>query len=85
MLEEALTCILIICGLFVIVLMAFAFVANRCFDDNDPDLYPYDNYAVLDCPHYEKTDVTVSSNVTCETVHTICDACGKVLNVRTDC
>lgn len=60
-------------------------LANRCFDDNDPDLNWYDNYKVDKCPHLNKTDVTVESNVTCETIHTICDDCGKILNVRTDC
>lgn len=60
-------------------------LANRYFDDNDQDQFWHDNYTVLDCPHVNKTDVTVHSCVTCETVHTICDDCGEVLNVRHDC
>lgn len=77
----AITIISIIVG-FVWILSR---VASRCFDDNDPDMYWYDNYTVIKCPHLETTDVTVDSTVTCETIHTICDACGKVLEQRTEC
>jgi len=84
--QETLTLIFSISGAITIVLLVFAFIANHCFYDDDPDMYPNDNYSVLTCPHTgEKTDVTVESNVTCETIHTICDDCGKVLKVRIDC
>lgn len=61
-------------------------LAKQCFDDTDPDMYYYDNYAVINCHHTgDKTDVVVNSCVTCETIHTICDTCGKVLKRRIDC
>lgn len=37
------------------------------------------------CAHNDCTEVTVSSAVTCETIHTICDDCSEILNIRTDC
>jgi len=77
--------ILIVC-LIVLFLYLLVKLANGCFDDADPDMYYYDNYSVIACPHQgEKTDVVVNSCVTCETVHTICDDCGEVLNVKVDC
>jgi|GEM_PF-5895066 len=41
----------------------------------------------MNCPtgHANPIDVVVQAAVTCETVHTICPDCGKVLNERTDC
>lgn len=62
-------------------------VSILAFDDDDPDMDYMDNYAVSTCPHPEKhrTDVVVQSHVTCEVIHTICDDCSAVLNIRTDC
>ena len=37
------------------------------------------------CPHKDVVDVIVDSNVTCETIQTICMDCGKVLDERTEC
>jgi len=76
----------IIIILIVIACLVLCLLAEFCFDDNDPDMCWYDNYAVIQCPHQgEKTDVVVNSCVTCETIHTICDDCGEVLNTKTDC
>lgn len=60
--------------------------AQRCFDDEDPDLDWYDNYKVENCPHTgDKTLVNVSSACNCEIVHTVCDDCGATLKVDIDC
>jgi len=81
---------IIIIPLVIALVMLFLYLlgklANGCFDDTDPDMQYYDNYAVIACPHTgEKTDVCVASCVTCETIHTVCDDCGTVLNVKIDC
>jgi len=66
--------------------LAFVILANNAFDDEDPDMYWYDETQVITCPHQgEKTDVVINASVTCETIHTVCDDCGQVLNVRIDC
>lgn len=60
-------------------------VSNYCFDDTDQDMDWHDNYSVIECPHHNRTDVTVESTVTCETIYTICDDCCEVLKQRTEC
>lgn len=73
---------------FAIVILIIALVvilSHFCFDDSDPDMYWHDNYTVIECAHLECTDVVVESNVTCETIHTICDDCGKIIRKRTEC
>jgi len=78
--------IYIIATVISVLVIAFATLAFCVFNDKDPDQQFYYNYAILQCPHTgEKTDVVVNSCVTCETVHTVCDDCGQVLNVRHDC
>lgn len=76
--------------ILIIILVVIIFVlyklANKCFDDEDPDLDWYNNYAKQNCPHEgEKTDVIIDSAVTCEVIHTICDDCSQVLNVKIEC
>lgn len=72
--------------ILIIAVSLLFFFASFCFEDTGPDMDWHDNYAVIQCPHHgEKTDVVVNSCVTCETVHTICDDCGEVLNTKTDC
>lgn len=84
--------------LIAVIVIALVYCAiSRCFDDDDPDLYWYDNYAApikgatptygaINCKHDKgKTDIVVDSTVTCEEVWTICDYCQEVLNKRTDC
>lgn len=86
MIETTITILIGLLIVFFVLIGGLAFLANFCFYDDDPDMYPNDNYSVLTCPHSgNKTDVTVKSTVTCETIHTYCDDCGEVLNVRTDC
>lgn len=73
--------------LVVIIRFVYAFVklANRCFDDDDADMYWHDNYAVVKCPHLgEKTDVVVNSNINVEEIWTCCDSCGDVVNKRVE-
>lgn len=41
--------------------------------------------AAKNCPHFNETDQVVTSNVTCETIHTVCEDCGTITNIRTDC
>ena len=76
---------LLIIFVFAVIIYVYGLISLFCFDDQDPDQYWLDNYAVIECPHINVSDVVVNSTVTCETVHTICDDCSKVLNVRTDC
>ncbi|WP_166964669.1 hypothetical protein [Yeosuana marina] len=76
------TLLLIVIGIMAIIVLVFSLIS---FDDEDPDMDWYDNYAVLECPHLNKSLVTVSSSVNCETVHTVCDDCSKVLKVEHDC
>jgi len=72
--------------LAITIIGFFLFFANDCFDDLDPAMFWHDNYKVIQCPHKDqKTDVVINSCVTCETIHTVCDDCGEVLNVKTDC
>ena len=75
--------------LVIATIIAIGYLFHRlsqlCFDDDDPDMDWMDNYVVFDCPHINVTGVVVESSVTCETIHTICDDCKKVLNIRTDC
>lgn len=78
--------ILILIVLAVTIIGILLIFSNDCFDDLDPDMFFYDEYSVIQCPHKgQKTDVVVNSCVTCETIHTVCDDCGEVLNVKTDC
>lgn len=79
--------------LIAVIVIALVYCAiSRCFDDDDPDLNWYDNYAAppkdakpMGCSHFEVTDVVKSAGVTCEEVWSICKQCGEVLNKRTDC
>lgn len=45
----------------------------------------YKNDKKEECPHKNKSLVVVNSVVTCETVHTICNDCKKVLKIETNC
>lgn len=82
---EIMQTLLLIVVVIAIIVYVYGLISLFFFDDADPDMDWYDNYTVIDCPHIEKTDVVVESNVTCEVVHTICDDCGQVLNTRIDC
>lgn len=91
----------LICIILAALCILIVLIAYKCFDDNDPDQDWYDNYAASEfyqeagrpyvalpfyCNHEgEKTLVTVSSPVNCEVVHTVCDDCGKTLDVNVDC
>lgn len=77
--------ILIVIVIIVFIVCVFYLFSNNVFDDEDPDMDWHDNYAVLDCPHINQRLVTESSAVNCETVHTVCSDCGKVLNIEVDC
>ena len=79
------TVLLIIIAIIALVVLGFCLVSFYSFDDKDPDMFWYDNYAVIECSHLNKSLVTVSSSVNCETVHTVCDDCSKVLKVEIDC
>lgn len=81
--------------LLVIVCAVIMYIAKHCFDDDDPDMFWYDNYDGCHEPYValknhcdhtgDKTLVNESSAVNCETVLTICDDCGKILKRETDC
>lgn len=81
-------------AMILLVIYLMNKLEGGCFDDKDPDQFWDDSYKESErpyidytnnCKHNEKTDVTVCSCVTCETIHTICDDCGSVLNVKVEC
>jgi steroid 5-alpha reductase family enzyme len=79
------TSVIVLIGIVVLFIVLFC-VAHNSYDDSDVDMNWYDNYTVIKCPHTgEKTDVVVESSVTLEVVHTICVACGEVLNIKIEC
>lgn len=65
--------------------VAFMIIANRCFDDKDPDQYWHDNYSVINCPHEDQFLWVSKASVTCETLVTECKDCGKVLKTEINC
>lgn len=76
--------------IFLILILVIAVVkiivafSNDCFAELDSGLFCFDQAEL--CQHQsEKTDVVINTCVTCETIHTICDNCGKILNVKIDC
>lgn len=77
----------IILTIIVLVMILILSRVSKCtFNDNDADQFWYDNYAVLECPHQgSKSLVSVDSSCGCETIHTVCDDCGKTLKVEIEC
>ncbi len=75
--------IILVAILFVYLICVF--VSRLIFNDQDPDMYWYDNYSVIECPHLKCTIRVVDSVATCEVTHTICDDCGEVINEHIDC
>lgn len=88
----------IIVILFIIIALAIIVISYWHFKDDDPDMFLIDDYSdnpgyygnthpvtPPDCKHKNKTDVVVWVTTVCEQVHTICDDCETVLNIRTDC
>lgn len=73
---------IIVFGILILIGGLFCVLVYQLFQD---DLYMHWVGNATDCPHTDRTDVVVSSSVTCETIHTICDDCSAVLNTRTDC
>lgn len=72
----------------IIIILLIALViclANKCFDDKDPDMDWNDNYALPKtkgyCKHPEMAHYTkiLEQIVTCETTVTACALCGKHL------
>ncbi|WP_435135772.1 hypothetical protein [Formosa sp. A9] len=61
------------------------FSYNNDWDDNlAPEHMPC--LPPAPCLHdAEKSDVVICCTVTCETIHTLCDQCGQILNIRTEC
>lgn len=83
---------IILFALAVFALRIFCKICERCFDDNDPDMFWYDNYAApskgyygndlpqLKCQHLgEKNLVAEWTACGCEKVNMHCDDCGKIL------
>ena len=77
--------LLIIFVITVVLIIMFGIVCYMVFDDDDPDMDYLNSYTPVTCLHIHKTDVTVKSTVTCETIQTICDDCGEVIKTRTEC
>tara|TARA_R100000655_G_scaffold109863_1_gene166000 strand:+ start:2908 stop:3174 length:267 start_codon:yes stop_codon:yes gene_type:complete len=78
--------------LIILIIVIFMFLANKCFDDKDPDLDWNDNYAAPRttgyCKHPEMAHYTkiLQEIVNCETTVTACALCGKHLTEpETDC
>lgn len=66
-------------GVFVVCVLA-----HLVFDDEDPDLFWYDNYAVIECPHLHLFDVVEEAFANYELVGTYCTDCGERLDSRQD-
>jgi hypothetical protein len=81
----------------IIMLLVVAFILSKRDRSYDPDPEQYDYFGeefrpfIMDrrkaCRHEgERTNVVVSSVVTCEEVHEFCDDCGADLGkISTDC
>lgn len=86
-------------GFIALIILILCILSKRCFDDTNPSMFPYDNYALPskgygnshpvtppDCQHTgEKTNVVKWVTTTCEQVHLVCDDCGKTLDIKIDC
>ncbi len=59
-------------------------LAHMVFEDDDPELLWYDEYAVIECPHLDLTDVVEEAFADYELVGTYCFDCGERLSVRQD-
>ena len=78
-----------------LLIIILCFISKRCFDDTDPDMFWYDNYAAPKpglntktpllkplCEHKNRSDVVVWATATCEQVHTICHDCSETLEIK---
>jgi hypothetical protein len=82
----------IVVGVLALLAIALFVISYFCFNDEDPDMDWYDNYAVAERPHIEpspspspckhtgeKSLVCEWTVCGCEKVNTYCDACGAMI------